>query len=318
MMRIRFAPIAASRALWVAAVFAAAGGCEKPESFHLAGGVPSMGIQAGQGGTTGDDEGGAGGGTATGGRLGTGGLFGTGGLSGTGGRGSGGVSAYSGSAGNPGSAGAGVRGGAGGGSSAAGGQSAGGLGVGGIASGGGQGGGPAGGGPGTGAGGGAGGSCATCAPLSLSIECRNNAPTDSTAMNAEIWIADTSPQPVPLAQLRLRYYYVNEGGTIGLEVFDKSFKNPDGSGYRGALVTFTGTDGKLTAPPMDYTDITFTSAETLDATAAFYFKMSLHDPSHSKLDLTNDYSNGPTVISTCPHIVVYAADTIVAGIPPAP
>jgi len=170
-----------------------------------------------------------------------------------------------------------------------------------------------GGGPGTSAGG-AGGS----SPPSLSVLCRNNAPTDNTAMNAEIWIANSATQAAPLGQLRVRYYYVNEGGTIGLEIFDKAFKNPDGSGYRAAQVMFSGMDGKLTAPPMDYTDIALASNEALDATVAFYFKMSLHDPNHSKLDLTNDYSNGPAAISTCPHIVVYLGDTIAAGIPPAP
>jgi len=168
-----------------------------------------------------------------------------------------------------------------------------------------------------GAAGGAGGSCATCG-VALAIECRNDMPGDSTAMHAEIWVFNTSAQSVPLGQVRLRYYYVNEGGTIGLEIFDKAFKNPDGTGYRSVQAAFTATDGKLTAPPTDYTDIGIMTAATLDNTVPFYFKMSLHDGNHSRLDLTNDYSNGPTAISTCPHIVAYLGDTVVAGIPPGP
>lgn len=135
-------------------------------------------------------------------------------------------------------------------------------------------------------------------------------------MHAEIWLVSTSPQPFPLDQLRLRYYYVNEGGTIALEIFDKAFKNPDGSDYRDVQATFTATDGMLTAPPMDYTDIVIASTAALDDTVPFYFKMSLHDASHSKLDLTNDYSAGPTAISTCPHITAYLGDMLIAGIPP--
>ena len=162
-------------------------------------------------------------------------------------------------------------------------------------------------------GGGEGGICAACA---LSIQCRNDSPSDSSAMHAEIWISNASAHPVTLGQLRVRYYYVNEGGTIGLEVFDKSFKNPDGTGYRGTQATFTGTDGKLTTPPMDYTDIVVTSTEMLDNIVSFYFKMSLHDASQTKLDLTNDYSAAPTAIGPCPKIVVFFGDAVVAGVPP--
>jgi len=170
---------------------------------------------------------------------------------------------------------------------------------------------------GGGAAGGAAGSCATCG-ISLTIECRNDMPGDSTAMHAEVWLVDTSPQPIALGQLHLRYYYVNEGGPIVLEIFDKAFKNPDGTGYRGVQATFTATNGRLAAPPMDYSDIAIMTAATLDNTVPFYFKMSLHDANHSRLDLTNDYSNGPSAISTCPHIVAYLGDALVAGIPPAP
>jgi len=154
--------------------------------------------------------------------------------------------------------------------------------------------------------------------VSLTIECRNGMPAAATAMHAEIWLINASVQPLPLGQLRLRYYYVNEGGTIGLEIFDKAFKNPDGTGYRNVQATFAPTNGKLAAPPMDYTDIAIMTTATLDDTVPFYFKMSLHDQNHSKLDLTNDYSNGPAVISACPHIVAYLGDTLVAGVPPGP
>jgi len=156
------------------------------------------------------------------------------------------------------------------------------------------------------------------AGVSLTIECRNDMPADSTAMHAEIWVVNTSPQAIPLGQLHLRYYYVNEGGPIGLEIFDKAFKNPDGTGYRTVQAVFTPTNGRLTVPPMDYTDLAITTAATLDNTVPFYFKMSLHDGNHTKLDLTNDYSNGPTAISTCPHIVAYLGDRLVAGVPPGP
>jgi len=286
-------------------------------------GNPTAGIQLGQGGA-GGVGGAAAGGASTGGRSGTGGLFGSGGLlgmMGTGGRGSGGAPS-----GHGGAAGASAGGAGGVFEAAGGGPGAGGdPGLGGAAAGGAGGGGGAlatggGGGAGTGGGGaagGAGGSCATCG-VSLTIECRNDMPGDSTAMHAELWLINTSAQPLPLGQLRLRYYYVNEGGTIGLEIFDKAFKEPDGTGYRSVQATFTATDGKLTAPPMDYTDIAIMTTATLDSTVPFYFKMSLHDVNHSKLDLTNDYSNGPTAISTCPHIAAYLGDTLVAGIPPGP
>lgn len=318
-MRNRLAPIAALGGLCVAAAFAAGGGCEKPESFHMTSSIPTVGIQFGQGGGAG--VGGAGGIAATGGRPGSGGLFGggSGGVlgTGTGGRGGGG------GAPPPGSAGSGFGGGGGamvaaGGSPAGGGPGVGGApavgGAGGAMAVGGMGGSTSGGG---GAAGGVGGSCPACAP-SLTIECRNDMPTDSTAMHAEIWLVNTGPQAIPLGQLRLRYYYVNEGGTIGLEIFDKAFKNPDGTGFRSVQATFMAMDGKLAAPPMDYTDIAVMTAATLDDTVPFYFKMSLHDQNHSKLDLSNDYSNGPAAISLCPHIAAYLGDTLVAGVPPAP
>ena len=315
MKTTRLAPIAALGGL-CAAAFAAGGACQGPESFHMVGTVPTAGVQFGQGGVAG---GSASGGAAAGGRSGSGGRFG--GFGGLLGMGTGG----SGSGGTAGGAGAGAPGGAGGRPQDAGGApSAGGSsGVAGAPASGGAGGAVAGGGAGGAAGGaggavgGAGGSCVTCG-VSVTIECRNDMPGDSTAMHAEIWLVNASAQPLPLGQLRLRYYYVNEGGPIMLEIFDKAFKNPDGTGYRSVQATFTPTNGKLTTPPMDYTDIAITTAATLDETVPFYFKMSLHDANHSKLDLTNDYSNGPAAISTCPHIVAYVGDAVVAGIPPGP
>jgi len=318
-MRSRLAPIAALGGLCVAAALVAGSGCDKPEAFHMTSNIPTVGIQYGQGGRAGG--GGMALGAATGGRTGSGGLFGgTGGVpaTGAGGRGNGGGLA-SGLGGGAGRLGSGVGGAAAGGSSA-GGTSAGGASVGGSP---GAGGTAAGGAGGTMASGGAGGAIsggggAGGGAPSLTIECRNDMPGDSTAMHAEIWVVNGSSQPIPLAQLRLRYYYVNEGGTIGLEIFDKAFKNPDGSGYRNVTAMFTATDGKLAAPPMDYTDIALMTAATLDNTVPFYFKMSLHDQNHSKLDLTNDYSNGPVAVSPCPHITAYLGDTLVAGVPPSP
>lgn len=321
MKTTRLAPIAALGGL-CAAAFAAGGGCQGPESFHMVGTVPTAGVQFGQGGVAG---GSASGGAAAGGRSGSGGRFGGfGGLlgMGTGGSGSGGTaggaSASAGGAGGRPQA-AGGAPSAGGSSGVAGAPASGGAG--GAVAGGGAGGAAGGAGGATvgagGAAGGAGGSCATCG-VSVTIECRNDMPGDSTAMHAEIWLVNASSQPLPLGQLRLRYYYVNEGGPIMLEIFDKAFKNPDGTGYRSVQATFTPTNGKLTTPPMDYTDIAITTAATLDDTVPFYFKMSLHDANHSKLDLTNDYSNGPAAISTCPHIVAYVGDAVVAGIPPGP
>ncbi|HEY4188654.1 MAG TPA: hypothetical protein VGP07_26545 [Polyangia bacterium] len=277
-----------------------AAACEKPEAFHLVATAPKPGMDVNPaGGAGGSDPSGSGGQLMTmSSHFGTGGVAeATGGTTGVGGAGGGGFTPE------------GVIGtiGGGGGSSTPGGAT--GLGGDGAA------GGALGsaGGNSLAAGGGAGGVCAACA---LSIQCRNDSPSDSTAMHAEIWLSNASAQPVALGQLRLRYYYVNEGSTISLEVFDKSFKNPDGSGYRGTAATFTGTDGKLTTPPMDYTDIAINSTELLDSTVSFYFKMSLHDASHTKLDLTNDYSAAPTAIVACPKIVVFLGDAVVAGVPP--
>ena len=78
----------------------------------------------------------------------------------------------------------------------------------------------------------------------------------------------------------------------------------------------TGTGQELGARSTGFNDIGIMTAATLDSTVPFYFKMSLHDGNHSRLDLTNDYSNGPVAISACPHIVAYLGDTLVAGIPP--
>lgn len=162
---------------------------------------------------------------------------------------------------------------------------------------------------------GAGGS-SSCQACLLSIQCRNYAPTDTTAMNAEIWISSTGATAVPLRQIKVRYYYMNEGGPMALEIFDKAFKRPDGTDFLSSTASFSMTTGKLAAPRMDFSDIAIGGNEVLDGTEPFYFKMSIHDQAHSRLDLSNDYSNGPATVGPCPHIVAFIGTALAGGTPP--
>lgn len=159
---------------------------------------------------------------------------------------------------------------------------------------------------------GMGGSSSCCV---LSIQCRNYAPTDTTAMNAEIWISNTGTTAIPLRQIKVRYYYVNEGGPMALEIFDKAFKRPDGTSISTAS-SFSMTTGKLTAPRMDFSDIAIGGTDMLGGTEPFYFKMSIHDQAHSPLNLSNDYSNGPSTVGPCPHIVAFVGTALAAGVKP--
>ena len=135
-------------------------------------------------------------------------------------------------------------------------------------------------------------------------------------MNAEIWISNLDVDPIALQQIKIRYYYMNEGGPMALEIFDKSFKRTDGTAFRTAQASFSMTSGKLTAPPTDFSDIAISGPEMLDATVPFYFKMSIHDQSHTRLNLTNDYSNPPVMVGPCPNIVGFVGTALVAGTPP--
>jgi hypothetical protein len=105
-----------------------------------------------------------------------------------------------------------------------------------------------------------------------------------------------------------------------LEIFDKAFRNVDGTGFRASQAVFSMTTGALVSPPMDYSDIGIAGTDVLDGSLPFYFKMSIHDAGHSPLDLTNDYSNAPPAIAACPQIVAYldagSGATVVAGTPP--
>ncbi|HEY8923515.1 MAG TPA: cellulose binding domain-containing protein, partial [Polyangia bacterium] len=155
--------------------------------------------------------------------------------------------------------------------------------------------------------------CGTC---TLSIQCRNYSPGDMTSMNAELWISNTGDQPIPLSMIKVRYYYTNEGGPMTLEIFDKAFRPPDGSAYVSATASFSMTNGKLAKPAMDFSEIAVTGPRPLDGTIPFYFKMAIHDLNHSKLILTNDYSNPPMALGPCPTIVALVGNAVAGGIPP--
>jgi hypothetical protein len=322
--------------------------CQAPESFHRsepgsflggsggdattgdAGGAGGMASSAGTGGIIGSGgvisragSGGASGGIGA--SMGIGGAIAAGGNAAPGGSAGGGIGAggsrAGGSAGTTGglpggsagggSGGAGVGVGVGGGSAGASGGAFGGLGG---STAGTAGRGAAG---GSGAGGSGAGGASACPACTLSIQCRNAA-SDNTAMNAELWISNGGPQPVALAQVTIRYYYVNEGGAMTLETFEKSFKRTDGTGFRASTVAPTMTTGKLTTstPPMDYSDIALLGPDQLDNTLPFYLKISIHDTNHTRLDLTNDYSNAPMALAACPHIVAFVGTTMAAGVPP--
>ena len=289
--------------------------CESPESFHNR---PPGGFVGPGGGTAGVGDGVAG-------------AAGSGGLAAAGGSdqlGAGGDSAAAGGMASPGAMAGMVAGGAGGGSgqAASGGIPPGTSGAGGAPAGGaGQGPpvGGAGGAPAAAAGGAGGattgaageGGSSSCSACLLSIQCRNYAPTDTTAMNAEIWISSTGATTVPLRQIKVRYYYINEGGPMALEIFDKAFKRPDGTDFLSSTASFSMTTGRLAAPRMDFSDIAIGGNEEL-GTVPFYFKMSIHDQAHSRLDLSNDYSNGPPAVGPCPHIVAFIGTALAGGTPP--
>jgi hypothetical protein len=293
--------------------------CEGPESFHgrSPGSVTAAGGNAGLGSAVG---GGAGGPVGPGGlaSMGGGDQPGAGGDS-TAAGGTAGLGAIGGTVGG--------AGGDGGGHAASGGSAAGGSAEGGtsaVAGASGHAGGA--GGASAGAAGGAGGGLmmaaagmggsAGCAPCALSIQCRNYAPADVTAMNAEIWISNTGAASIPLRQIKVRYYYLNEGGPMALEIFDKAFKQPDGTDFLSSAASFSMTTGKVAAPRMDFSDIAIGGNEVLAGTVPFYFKMSIHDQAHSRLDLSNDYSNGPATVGACPHIVAFVGGAVSAGVPP--
>jgi len=341
----RFEATTAIVALLVGAGGLVASGCEEPEAFQhngqnsFLGGSGGRGVagagggSAGEGGPSIGDLGGAGGltGAAGGETAAPGG--GSGDTGGAAGEEAGGAPGFAGGPGGvgvaegghpAGSAGAGGRAsigtaGAGGAGRGMGSGGAGGAGAGGAVAAGGRSGAGAAGGNGAGglAGlGGAAGGAPPCGTCTLSIQCRNYAPTDTTSMNAEVWISNVGEQAIALGMIKVRYYYTNEGGPMTLEIFDKAFKRPDGSGYQPATASFSMTSGKLTRPPMDFSEIAITGSKTLDGTVPFYFKMAIHDLNHSKLTLTNDYSNPPVAIGPCSTIVALVGNAVAGGVPP--
>jgi hypothetical protein len=338
----RFEATAAIVALLVGAGGLVASGCEEPEAFQHNGQNSFLGGSGGRGVVAGAGGGGAGEGGASPGDIGgAGGLTGAAGemaapgggpgdVGGAAGEAPGGAPGFAGGQGGvgvaegghpAGSAGAGGRAsigtaGAGGSGRPMGSGGAAGGGAGGTVAAGGRSGAGAAGGNGVGGLGGAAGGAPPCGTCTLSIQCRNYAPTDTTAMNAELWISNTGEQPIVLGMIKVRYYYTNEGGPMTLEIFDKAFKRPDGSGYQPATASFSMTSGKVARPPMDFSEIAITGSTTLNGTVPFYFKMAIHDLNHSKLTLTNDYSNPPVAIGPCPTIVALVGNAVAGGVPP--
>jgi len=334
----RFEATTAIVALLAGAGALAAGSCEEPESVQHngsksflggSGGLGTLGGPGGAGGGAGTGEGSIAGGTA--GLTGAagadmaapgGGPGDTGGSTGEAGGGTSGSSSGEGGiaaeGGHP-AASAGAGGGALIGTAGAGGFAGGrAMGAGGGTSAGGRGGtsSGAGGSAGTAGLGGAGGATPPCGTCTLFIQCRNNAPTDMTSMNAEVWISNISGQAIPLSMIKVRYYYTNEGGPMTLEIFDKAFKRTDGTGYQTVPASFSMTSGKLAKPPMDFSDVAINGTSTIDGTVPFYFKMAIHDLNHTKLTLTNDYSNLPVAIGPCPTLVALVNNGVAAGVPP--
>jgi len=337
----RFEATTAIVALLAGAGALVASSCDGPEAFQHSGTSSFLGGSGGRGGTPG--LGGAGGGEGEGAIAGAGGLTGAGGEdptslggapgdsggaageapggaaggapSGEGGVAEGGHPA--GGAAGGGAIGAAGAGGFGGRPTGAGGLAGAGNGGRGVTGGRSGTGGAAGNGAGGAAGqGGAGGSTPPCGTCTLTIQCRNYSPADTTSMNTELWISNTGDQPIPIGTLKVRYYYTNEGGPMTLEIFDKAFKRTDGTGYSSVTASFSMTSGKLTKPAMDFSEIAVTGPSTLDKTVPFYFKMAIHDLNHSKLTLTNDYSSAPVVIGACPTIVALVGNAIAGGVPP--
>ncbi|HEX2672730.1 MAG TPA: cellulose binding domain-containing protein [Polyangiaceae bacterium] len=240
-----------------------------------AGGVPtssgsSQGGKSGDGsgGDFGDQEGGKGG-TSSGGAAGK-----TSGGSATGGGGAG----TSGSGGKGGST-------SGGTSSGGGGSTSGGV------SGGGSGGG------GTSSGGGGGGSCmplnaGNLAGISARYEKEGN---DDYALAGKLIIANTGPNTLNLADLKLRYYFTNEVTAALQKTINWCYYRPNGGGAqedRTGKVSFDVVPMACKPTGADtYLEFKFTAdAGLLEPGKQIYFSWAVHNSASQKFTKTNDYS----------------------------
>jgi hypothetical protein len=269
------------------------------------------------GGVSADSDGGASG-SGSGGALGvsgTGSSFGGGvGIGATGGNG------FAGSGGSLGSAGSG-----GASSGAASSGAAGGAGVSGAVGSGGSAGSS-----GAGGSGGTGGSAA--APVFDTGVCVENptlsvlyidSATDQTSISAQYELTNTSATPLPLANLKLRYFFTNEetsgwvtniynsrrgGGTLG----DKDLGSQTSITVSSLGTALDGADS--------YVEIAFSGSDSLETGADVTVNWALQPKDYNPPNQvqSNDYSANPadTTFTAWDHIAVYQGTTLIAGCVP--
>ncbi|HEY4105227.1 MAG TPA: cellulose binding domain-containing protein [Polyangiaceae bacterium] len=206
------------------------------------------------------------------------------------------------------------------------------AGSGGLANGGASGAGTSGGGGG-GAGGsaGAGGSggappvfdtgvCATSPTVALSYL----TPATPPSITTQYQFSNTSDTPIPVAQLKIRYFFSNEEiGGWSTHVYSSQIDGGSG-GYR-PMSSETSLNIVKLAQALDgadsYIELTFNGAETLEkgATASVSWELQpqVYSPPPAQLQ-SNDYSYNAADKAFTPwdHIAIYQSDTLVGGCVP--
>jgi Cellulose binding domain len=181
----------------------------------------------------------------------------------------------------------------------------------------------AGGSAGTGGGGGsapvfAAGVCAANPTMSLSYKQSNT----TAQVDAQYQFSNLTTTPIPLAQLKIRYFFTNEE-TTGWSTHIYSAQ-VDGPTFRNIASGTTLTIVKLAAPLTgadSYVEIAFSDASSLANTdtgsVSWELQPLVYDPPPAQVQ-ANDYSfnAADTTFTPWDHIAVYQGDTLVYGCVP--
>ena len=163
------------------------------------------------------------------------------------------------------------------------------------------------------------GVCATAPTMSLSYKTGGA----GQKISAQYQFSNTSDTPIPVAQLKIRYFFTDEE-TSGWNTAVYSAQIDGGTGgYRDIKTGVTLTVVKLSAPLTgadSYVELAFTNAATLEKAATASVSWDMQPKSYSPPDQVqaDDYSFNAGDIAFTPwdHIAIYQGNTLVFGCVP--
>jgi hypothetical protein len=164
------------------------------------------------------------------------------------------------------------------------------------------------------------GACAANPTMSLQYM---QGSTNPKQITAEYTFINTSDTPIPLAQLKIRYFFSNEETSGWTTAIYAAQLDGGTGGYRPISgTTLTVVPLGQTLPGADtYAELAFTSPLTIEqgATGTISWDMQPNDYNPPDQVQANDYSYNAadTTLTPWDHVVIYQGDTVVWGCAPA-